>query len=65
MVDWTVYFIFEHNLNINYIIKKNETIEFISLNPNGIYNIFKTSENSVENYPTITFIKGKNNIIIK
>ena len=64
MVDWAVYYIFQDNYENNYTIKQDEKLEFITLNPNGFYYVFESSENYIENYPKICFIKGNQYIVI-
>ena len=64
MVDWTVYYIFQDNFTNTYTIKKDEKLEFITLNPNQFIYVFESSENYIEGYPPICFIKGYQDIVI-
>ena len=64
LVDWTTYFIYEDNFTNSYNINKNEKYEFIILNPNNSYYVFESSENSIYNFPKISFIKGYKHVII-
>ena len=64
MVDWPVYFIYADDFSNTYNIKNDEKLEFITLNPNGLYYVFESSENVIKDFPKISFIKGKNNVII-
>ena len=64
MVDWPVYFIYADDFKNTYNIKNDEKLEFIALNPNGLHYVFESSENVIKDLPKISFIKGKNNVII-
>ena len=64
MVDWPVNFIFEDNFTNTYNISHDEKLEFITLNHNGSYYVFESSENYIDKYPKICFIKGMKNIVI-
>ena len=64
MVDWPVNFIYKDDISEIYNIKKNEKLEFITLNPNGLYYVFESSENVIKGFPKISFIKGNQNVII-
>ena len=64
MPDWNAYFIFEDEFSKSYNIKKNETLELLTRNPNGLYYVFQASENYIEKCPKLCFLKGSHNLII-
>ena len=64
MVDWPVNIIYENDISKSYNIKKDEKLEFITLNPIGLYYVFQSSENVIKDLPQISFIRGYKNIII-
>ena len=58
MLDWDVELIFEDDYSKSYSIKHDEHLEFITLNPNGLYYFFESSENIIEKCPRFCVIKG-------
>ena len=61
--DSKAYFIFEDEYINNFNIEKNETLELLILN-NEQYYLFEASEDYIEKYPKISFIKGSQSVII-
>ena len=63
-VDWEVYYLFKNDVSNIYNIGNKEILEFITLNPDDFYYVFESSEDCIEGYPKISFIKGYDNILI-
>ena len=63
--DWNAEFIFDDEFSKSYDIPENGTLELFTYNPNGIYYVFESSEDNIENLPRISFLKDLNDVFIK
>lgn len=61
--DSKAYFIFEDAYKNSFNIDKNETLELIIVNHEQYY-LFEASEDYINKYPKISFIKGSQSVII-